>query len=527
MKRIVSIWLNNFPLDRLKWQSRRTHARSIGQLSDETPFALTSRDARGTRIQASNDAAQRNGVHHDMRLTAARSLLPSLRTRPHEPEADTSALRRLAEWGRRYTPVVSVDGKDGLYLDITGAAHLCGGEKALLVDLAGRLKAIGFENRLGLARTPGAAWAIARFSEKDSLEERNITPSHIIHELHRLPAEALRLEADVLHVLGRLGLKTIGALCAIPRVSLKCRFPSREIGEAVLHRLDQVLGHAAEPIVPLRPVPVYCERLLFPEPVLATESFHLGLYDLLVQLAKHMEKDRKGATALTFSACHADGGASHITIATAQPSRDVSHLAYLFRDKIETINPGFGVDSFLLTADIVEQLEAEQSALSGGPKGSRDNKNLDQLIDRLSNRLGAQNVQWAVPRESHIPERAETRVPALQAARSEVLEKPQKPIRPCRIFDRPEPIQVMAEVPEGPPMQFTWRRVRHRIVRAEGPERIAPEWWCSKPGQPEQPRDYYRVEDEEGRRFWLFRTGLYCDAGQNRRPAWHMHGLFA
>ena len=461
-----------------------------------------------------------------MRLTDACALLPSLATRIAEPETDARVLHKLAGWCQHYTPIVSVDGADGLWLDITGAAHLCGGEAGLLADLKQRLTALGFENRLGLAGTPGAAWAIARFAKTRRIVSAD-RPDSLLRALHPLPLDALRLDENALYLLRRFGLKTIGALCALPRASLKRRFPSKDVREAVLRRLDQALGHAAEPITPLKAAPAYFERLAFPEPILDTESFCLGLRDLMEQLARRMEKDSKGATRLVFSAYHADGGLSQIAITTARPSRDPKHLSNLFRDKLETINPGFGVDVLVLSADGVEDLVERQLSLSKISKNIWDNGELGQLIDRLSNRLGPQNIQRVVACESHIPERAQKRVSALQAPIRKALHPSNKPLRPIRLFDPPEQIQVIAEIPEGPPAHFTWRRVIHRVARAEGPERIAPEWWHRTHTGHERTRDYYRVEDVEGRCFWLFREGLYGDADPQKLPTWHIHGLFA
>lgn len=490
------------------------------------PFALVCKDASGVRISASNVVARKGGVSEGMRLTDARALLPTLVTEIRDFEAEVRALRGLADWCRGYAPVVSVDGVDGLWIDITGAAHLCGGEDALLSDLGNRLRAIGFAGRLGLADTPGAAWAVARFH--GGHEAQSVLPGEARTALSPLPLAALRLDPDILLLLKRFGLKTIGALCEIPRSSLYRRFPSDETGEAVLHRLDQALGLASEPVVPLQAAPAYFERISFPDPILATESFHRGLHELLCRLSRRMEMDHKGATRLTFAAYHADGGVSRVSIATARPSRDVKHLALLFRDRIETLNPGFGVDVLILSADAIGQLGTDQLSLSRGSTLERDRVDVSSLIDRLSNRLGAGSVQRILPHASHIPERAEIRVPALRGIASTVV-CPSKPPRPFRLLARPEVVQVIAEVPEGPPLRFTWRRVAHRVVRAEGPERIAPEWWDQLSGPVHRTRDYYRVEDERGQRFWLFREGLYRDQGGKEEPlpTWHMHGVFA
>ncbi len=463
-----------------------------------------------------------------MPLNDARALLPSLITQPLQPDADARALHGLAEWCQRYTPWTSTDGETGLWLDITGAAHLLGGEDNLLADLAGRLTHLGFENRLGLADTPGTAWAVARFATMEKSEPQNIPPGEMERALQNLPLQALRLEDTCLHLLKRFGFKTIGELCKLPRSALKGRFPSGDIGQAVLWRLDQALGRAGEPLTPLMPPPVYVMRKGCPEPILETDSFRFALEELLQRLCGRLEDDGKGAKALTFSAYRADGGVSRIAIATARASCNAAHLAYLFRDKLETIDPGFGVDVLTLAADVVEALDAKQLQLSGSQQGSRNDGALERLVDRLSNRLGAASVQHIVDCESHIPERAERRVQALQTERRTISQAaPQKPIRPFRLLTQPEMIQVMAEVPEGPPMRFTWRRVTYRVIHAEGPERIAAEWWHRGPAARARTRDYYRVEDSEGRRFWLFREGLYSDVDQDRLPCWHMHGLFA
>lgn len=489
------------------------------------PFALVRKQANSLHISALNAAAQQGGVKRGMQLTDACALLPALSTQTWDGEADSLALCKLAEWCQRYTPTVSIDGEDSLWLDITGAAHLLGGEQQLLADLKSRLNAIGFESRLGLAQTPGAAWAVARFSSGKTAADKIIPPGGVEAALAPLQLKSLRLEQNALYLLRRFGFKKIADLYNIPRSSLKRRFQSKDIGDAVMHRLDQALGRATEPLLPLRNVPVYREHISCAEPVLETESFRIGLDDLLDRLCQRMEKARKGATALTYEAFHTDGGISRISIATAAPSRNRAHLMHLFRDRIETINPGFGVDHLVLCADRTETLQNEQLSLSVRTVGTSDHNATNQLIDRLANRLGAQNVQWVIPRESHLPECSEIRVSATQSVRLTEQNAPPKPLRPFRILDRPEPVQVMAEVPEGPPMRFIWRRVSHRVARSQGPERIAPEWWHAPRPANNRTRDYYRVEDTEGRSFWLYREGLFRD-GEKLLPTWHMHGLF-
>lgn len=469
-----------------------------------------------------------------MRLTDAHSLLPSLQTQPWDQDGDLHALRRLAEWCQRYTPSVAIDGDDSLFLDVTGATHLWGGEVPLLQDLKRRLQGFGFESRLGLAETPGAAWAMSRYATATTAQEKIILQGHVKKKLATLPLASLRLEARALYLLKRFGFQTVADLYEIPRAALKRRFASEEISSSVLQRLDQTFGVVSEPISPMRPVPCYREGLLCPEPLLETEGFRIGLHQLLERLCQNLEKDRKGATSLTYAAFHADGGVSRKSIAMAAPSRDSAHLMHLFREHIEEINPGFGVDHLVLCADTVEVLETEQLTLSSADFDAMDTNLKDgvhHLIDRLSNRLGGGNVQHIVMHESHVPECAEKRVPAINRNLSKGdHSEPVKPIRPCRIFVNPEFVNVLAEVPEGPPRQFTWRRVVYTVACVEGPERIAPEWWQVPEEISEssdRTRDYYRVEDTKGRRFWLFREGLYRDFKEGQPPTWRIHGVFS
>lgn len=500
------------------------------------------KEAKGIRITALNAAARKGGIVEDMRLTDALALLPTLVTQNETPEDNARVLRNIADWCQCYTPVVGIDGVNGLWLDISGAAHLYGGEDGLLANLSRKLDAIGFANRVGLAETPGASWAVARFSSCEDHAVPNTTrrgnaynvpPGGILRALAPLPLEALRLDAETLRLLKRFGLTSIGALCAIPRSNLKRRFPSKAVGEAVLHRLDQALGTTNEPIIPIRPVPSYFEQLLFADPLLATESFREGLKTLLFRLCERMGCYHVGAMQLTFAAYHADGGVSRVAVSTAQPSRDTQHLELLFRERIETLNPGFGVDRLVLSADRVLPLKTQQLALAKASVSSSKEEDLARLVDRLANRLGARNVQHVVPNASHIPEQAERRVPALRsqnAGSEQTAYVHGKPLRPFRLLPAPEPMAVIAEIPEGPPKRFTWRRVAHRVVRSEGPERIAPEWWSGVSETFCRTRDYYRIEDTEGRRFWVFREGLYRDlenGDTSRSPSWHMHGLFA
>lgn len=459
-----------------------------------------------------------------MRLSDARALLPNLKTEIWSPKAGMVALNILADWCQRYTPTVSVDGEDGLFLDVAGAAHFYGSEAGLLEDLSARLTTLGFSHELGLAETPGAASAMARFASSSILAERIVEEGEIAQQLAALPLAALRLEPATLYLLQRFGLQRLDQLLALPRASLKRRFPSSEISQAVLTRLDQVLGRVADPLTPLRPPPLYSEQMSFAEPITAGESFTHGLTLLLERVCVYLERDLKGATALTFCAYRGDGGVAQSDVVTARPSRDAAHLKRLFAEKLEALDPGFGVDHLRLSVGKVERLDTTQLVLTTPMVQGAEEDALAQLMDRLASRLGPKAVQRIAFRESHMPERAEYRISALSAQRAEQSRRIDKPPRPLRLLVRPEPVEVITEVPEGAPKRFTWRRVAHQVRFAAGPERIAPEWWRHVDLNWQPTRDYYSVEDERGQRFWMYRAGFYGDA--SHPPSWHMHGLF-
>ena len=472
-----------------------------------------------------------------MRLADARALFADLATARADPAADRQGLERLVLWCHRFTPLCAVDdgeggdsgGEGGLLLDITGCAHLFGGEAALMDEIAARLAGLGIETRLGLADTPGAAWALARFgpAEDGRPDARIAAPGGTHTAISGLPVEALRLAAGDAHLLRRLGLVTLGALGNLPRASLARRFPSRERGCAVLARLDRALGRQAEPLMPLVSPPACLERLSLPEPLMDRAGIDAVLARLMPGLTASLERDGLGVRCLALWCYRIDGGVVRREVVTARATRNGDHLLRLFEETLETVDPGFGVDLAALHAERVEPLAPAQLSLTGSGHGRGD---LDFLVDRLLARLGADAVCSLEPVARHRPETAERAVapgrgPAPWRVESEA---PAPPQRPFRLFDRPEPIDVMAEVPDGPPLLFTWRRVRRRVARAAGPERIEPEWWAGAGGRDETVRDYYRIEDADGRRYWLYRAGLYGEAGASTdtSPRWYVHGLY-
>ena len=452
-----------------------------------------------------------------MHLADARALVAGLAVADGEPEKDRRGLERLALWCNRFTPRCAIDGDDGMLLDITGCAHLFGGEAAMAAEIAARLTGLGFETRLGVADTPGAAWALARFGTEDRCVA---APGSARAAIEVLPVEALRIAPEAAFLLRRLGLTTIGAVDGLPRPSLARRFASREWSGAVLSRLDEALGRRAEPVTPLVPPPACLERLALPEPLIDLAGLQAALVRLMAGLRASLERDGLGARRLSLWCYRVEGGVVQREVSTARATRNGDHLLRLFAGKLDTVDPGFGIDLMALHAVRVEPLEGEQFSLTGGGRGGRD---IDFLVDRLLVRLGTGAVCRLGPVDRHMPEKAERAVaPGRDPASWPV--GPDLPQRPFRLFDRPEPVEAVAEVPEGPPLLFTWRGVLRRVARAAGPERIEPEWWAGD--RDEAARDYYRVEDAEGRRYWLYRAGHYGDTGTEEPPRWYVHGLY-
>ena len=488
-------------------------------------------------LWAVNREAGAAGLAPGMRLADARVLLADLATARADPAADRQGLERLALWCNRFTPWCAVDGggdddnggDGGLLLDITGCAHLFGGEVALMDEIVARLTGLGIENRLGLADTPGAAWALARFgpAENGGPDARIAAHSEARTAIAGLPVEALRLAPEDARLLRRMGLTTIGAVDGLPRAALARRFRSRERSGAVLARLDRALGRCAEPVVPVAPPPACLEHLALPEPVIDRDGLDAALARLMPELAASLKRGGLGARRLVLRCYRVDGGVVQRAVSTARATRDSEHLERLFRETLETIDPGFGIDCAALHAERVEPLAPSQLSLTGDGKRQGG---LDLLVDRLRARLGARAVCRLESVARHRPEKAERAVTPGREREPEPWPAgpatPQQPQRPFRLFDRPEPVDVMAEVPDGPPLLFTWRRVRRRVTRAAGPERIEPEWWAGAGGQGEAVRDYYRIEDADGRRYWLYRAGLYGEAGAGTSPRWYVHGLY-
>jgi len=447
-----------------------------------------------------------------MALADARAIAPDFVALNADPAGDTAALARLAQWCGRYSPWTAPDGADGVWLDVTGVAHLYGDEAGLAADLVARLKRRGFSARAAIADTAGCASALARAAAQP-ITVAPVGATRLAVAL--LPVRALRLPPEIAELMERLGLRRIGDLYKLPRPSLVARF-----GLAAAERLDQALGNLPEPLSPLPPVPIRSSHRRFVEPIARPEDLAAGIASLADRLCRTLAGDGVGARRLALRFYRVDGVVLALEAGTAQPSRDPRHLAHLFAERLDRIEPDLGVEDMRLEALVVEPLGNRQVALDRSTDGADvGDAALAALVDRLENRLGAGAVARLQPRDSHLPERAQERAPAFAAKETGTPWQLDR-LRPVRLLPQPEPIEAVAPIPDDPPVLFRWRRLLHRVRAADGPERILDEWWRS-PDEETSLRDYYCVEDMDGRRFWLFRRGLHP------APRWFLHGVFA
>ena len=507
--RIISIVFPRLATDR--------YLRRRPQQLAEAPFVLTHFEKSAQRIYCLNEKAEETGLVHGLSFADARALYPDLVSDLADPLSDRQFLNVLARWAERYSPIVATDGDNGLLLDITGAAHLLGGEEGLVEDLLVRLDRAGLCARLGLAGTVGAAWAMARFggaAHKPHGPRQSgaiVPPDETFSALANLPVMALRIEEEVSTALRRLGLSTIFDLTQIPRVTLTRRF-----GTTLLTQLDLALGHAMEPVTPQKTEPRFAARITLPEPIgLAGDV--LGITGKLMQeVCKKLEAAHKGARRLRLVAQRVDSGNQEAEIGLARPMRDPDRMTRLFARAVDGMDAGFGIERLWLEAIETEPLNLTQ--LSHADRKAREGEALADLISRIGNRIGFDEVQRYLPAQSHIPEKSFI---VAAAAYSEPASGWQPaPDRPLTLFS-PEPIVASGT---EPPRSFRWRNMRLSIARAEGPERIQPEWWLDDPDWRTGLRDYWQVETLEGRRLWLFHTP---QTAAEHLSSWFVHGEFA
>lgn len=458
-------------------------------------------------IRATCAAAAAEGLHVGLALADARAVLPHVRVAPHDPAGDAACLDWLADGATRWSPMVAAVPPHGLVIDITGCAHLFGGEASLIADVVTRLERLGFTARHAIAATPAAAMALARFGS---------------NRIADLPLAALSDLEPVQIALRRAGLKRVGEVARLPRAAIASRF-----GEPLLAALDALTETAPQPLGPRLPVADIVAQQRFLQPIATADAVRACLEKLLLRCAVQLGARGQGGRLFALALYRTDGHVAHVAVETAAPQRDAAVLLRLFDERIAALNdpldPGFGYDLVRLAVPITHRLDETQLGLEGGQLAETQ---LAELVDRLTARLGRGRLRRLARADTHIPEQASFDLPLADSApaRWPGCAPGEPPARPIRLFDPPQPIEVLAEVPDGPPRRFRWRARVHDVTAHEGPERIAAEWWRRKDGAG-LTRDYWRVEAADGRRYWLFRHGLY--ERETEAPRWYLHGLFA
>ncbi|WP_407430641.1 Y-family DNA polymerase [Arcticibacter sp.] len=500
-KRYVSIWFCHLLAD---WQAIR-HP----ELKD-TPFVFVVADHGRMVVTAVSIQAQRQGIEPGMRAADAKAICPGLEVIAEKPGRVLKLLKSLGEWCIRYTPIVAMDefSSDGLIMDVSGCPHLWGGEREYLKDIKSHLKAKGFTIRLAIADTPGAAWAVSHFGKTTPL----VLPGTHAEALLSLPPEALRLEKSTVAKLQKLGFYHIKSFIGMPRSVLRRRF-----GESFLIRLGQALGTQEEAMHPITLPVEFQERLPCLEPIKTRKGIEIGINRLLECLCLRLEKEGKGLRTGVLTCYRVDGKIIKIDIGTNAPTHSVSHLFKLFELKIDQIRPALGIELFTLTASSVDNLIVPQEVLWDGTRGLKD-RSVICLLDRVAGKVGAHVIHRYLPDTRYWPEYSVKDADSIseKASTQWRIDRP----RPTELLRNPEPIEVMALIPDHPPKFFVYKAVRHQIIKADGPERIEREWWLDAG----EHRDYYQVEDQHGQRYWLFRSGHYS----NEQPyQWYIHGFFA
>jgi protein ImuB len=505
-RRYLSLWLPRLSTD----LARRAH-----EVDAQAALAVVATLKNARRLAGVDANAEKLGLTPDLSLADARARHPALVTFDADPAAQADALEKLADACSRYTPLVALDGADGLMLDVSGVAHLFGGEAGLLADAQARFARARLTLKAGLADTPRAASALARFS-RERIAPAGLEGKAFNKLFHDLPTAALGIPPTLAADLARAGLRRVGDLAMRPRAPIAARF-----GADLIARLDELHGLTRPSIAPRFAAPDFVAERRFASPIQHQEAVEATLNRLADDLVVLLERRGKGARRLELALFRVDGAAMRLRVAASRPLNEARAIQRLFRERLlhgDPIDPGFGIDLMRLSCGLAEDAEPSQHAFERAFEADQA-KALAELIDRLSARLGPSRVTRQTLVDAHMPERS---VVALAAARGETQGAPlETPPRPLKLFERPEPIEALAEVPDGPPLRFRWRRVLREVAAIEGPERIAPPWWRG----PEGPtRDYFRAEDSFGRRYWIYREGFY---GETARPRWFVHGVFA
>jgi protein ImuB len=514
IRRFLSLWLPRLATDRAR----------LGGVDKAAPLVAVAKVDNAQRLVCVDAQAARLGLSLGLSLPDARARFPALIAVEAEPAEEERLLERLCDWCSRYTPLAALDGRDGLMLDISGVTHLFGGEAALIEDCRARLSAQGISVAIGAAANPRAAWALARFSRVRTAPEP-LSDKAFAKLFHDLPLAALGLDEKTVADMARAGLRRIGDIALRPRAPITARF-----GSATIARLDALKGLERSSIAPRFRPPDFCAERRFASPIQTVEAIEASLRKLADDLVVLLERQAKGARRIELALYRVDGEVRRILIGASRPLNEARAIVRLIAERLaspdeDAIDAGYGVDLMRLACLAAEPLAPSEAELERAHEAERAHA-LAELLDRLSARLGARAVTRRDLIEAHLPEQAVAALPATLGRARMRWKEPDTvvagaPARPLRLFARPEPIEALAEVPEGPPLRFRWRRVLHNVAAIEGPERIAAPWWRHA-GAPT--RDYFRAEDTEGRRFWLYREGLW--GRETAQAKWFVHGLF-
>ncbi|MFC3560289.1 Y-family DNA polymerase [Pedobacter jamesrossensis] len=498
-KRYMSIW---FPTLLTDWiRIKRPALKAL-------PLVFSDKEGNRMVITATSNEASGQGIQNGMPLADARAILPELEVIENQLHRAPKILRALGAWCIRYSPLVGIEQSDGLILDISGCAHLWGGEREYLREIVNRLRSSGYYVRAAIADTMGTAWAISRYGRISPI----IKTGEEVNALLPLPPMALRLDQQVSQKLIKLGLSTVGSFITMPRSALR-----RRIGNQAMERIEQAVGQKEESFVPIQVPEPYSERLASMEPIRTRKGIELAIEKLLSELCKKLNKDGMGLRIATLQSFRVDGKILRSEIGTNSPSANVQHLFKLFELKIDQIEPKMGIELFTMEAEKVEELNPIQEAIWQSLQSMQD-RQVSELLDRIAGKVGTAAIQRFLPQPYHWPERSIIKVASLK----DPLPLPWRTdrLRPVQLLKVPEHIQVTAPIPDYPPMVFRYQGLTHQIKKADGPERIEREWWLDEG----EHRDYYQVEDEHGKRYWLFRSGHYSS---EKTSGWFIHGFFA
>jgi protein ImuB len=498
-KRFLAIWFRFLKTD--GYMRRQPRLREI-------PFVLAAADHGRMVITEASESATLHGIERGMVVADARVLLPSLEVIEDQSHLPQQLLTAMGEWCIRFTPVVAIDLPDGLILDICGCTHLWGGEEIYITTIHQRFEEFGYYTKMAIADTVAAAWALSRFGKNKTIVE----PGKQSEALLPLHPASLRVETEIIERLEKLGLHRIRDFISMPRSILQKRF-----GAHFIKRINQALGTEEEFIEPLVPVELYMERLPCLEPIVTATGIEIALKKLLEDVCLRLRKEEKGLRKALFKSYRIDHKMITMEVGTHRATHNALHLFKLFEPKLADIEPGLGIELFVLEAPVVEEVSPAQVKIWESSSGL-DSMVISELIDRLASRFGNKVIHRYLPAEHYWPERSFREASSLQEKESAEwkLDIP----RPIHILSHPELIQVTAPIPDYPPMSFRYKGKLHKVIKADGPERIEQEWWLNRGRH----RDYYAVEDEEGNRYWLFRSGHY-DAEKSYQ--WFIHGFFA